>query len=68
MFLDLLVRAQTLDHLLLLLNGHVEAHERVRFQHFVILLNIHGQARRQAFPLKIFPINVLNHPNFVILT
>ena len=67
MFLDLLIRAQALDTLFLLLNGHVEAHERELFQHIVILLNSHGQAHRQALPLN-FAITVVNHPYLFVLT
>ena len=66
MILDLLIRAQTLNALILLLYGHVDAHERVVLARLVILLNNGDQALRQAVPLNI-SITVVQHLNFYIL-
>ena len=66
MGLDLLIRAQTLDALIFLLYGHIDAHERVSFARLVVLLNGSDQAHRQAVPLNI-AITVVKQLNFHVL-
>ena len=66
MGLDLLIRAQTLDALIFLLYGHIDAHERVGFARLVVLLNSSDQAHRQAVPLNI-AFTVVKHLNFHVL-